>query len=756
MRVNSTRTGRGAYLFTLKLSAAGFGRVRLVALGPEASSGSVAPRRWHIAIWKAGPVGDTPSLSVIIPIYNTERYLRECLESVLAQTLRGIEVVCVNDGSTDSSLSIMREYEARDPRVRVVDKPNGGYGHSVNRGLCEARGEYVAVVEPDDFIDAHMYEDLMAAACLADGTAADVVKSAYWNYYDVEGEPPHIEAPNLMNCMPAEQFQFTAHTHWEVLYHHPSIWSAIYRRAFLEERGIRMIEPKGAGWADNPFFFETLLQARSIVWVPAAYYYYRQTNPDSSSNLKDFHLPFDRLRDIRALFDRLDERDPHVLICLYNRVFSYVNSVIGEFGFPESDPEIMGRIREEFAAIDQDVLYSAKRGIQRERLAYYEDVMGITRSRVPEHEPVEHPSVSIIVPMKDARPLLWDTFKSVMAQDLESFEVVCVDCASTDRSYAVACDAASSDGRFRVVSCDSGGIAQGCNAGIDAARGEFVYVLLPGMEMPEGFLASIVLALDEHPEASCSVFAKSPRFMGDFLPKGSRCAAMNSEGNLCALMLADGGVLGASSKLFRKAFLDEQGIRFDARETEEGLLFSLKALRGADAVLVQRKTRIDDERLHLQERGRKDAGERFAARMDMLDALEAYVSAIGDEEAVRAFRCCAVSQLDRDVHLYCSTADGEEVFQCVLEALKGRFGLAQQGGMYFLNQGAYRHLQRAALMGYQQFVQRELMLASNNVIELRNRNRSIKDSGSYRFGRAVSKMARKMLPKSVIAKVKKG
>ncbi|MFD0704089.1 glycosyltransferase family 2 protein, partial [Slackia equolifaciens] len=69
--------------------------------------------------------GASPAVSVIIPVYNVQRYLRECLESVLAQTLRGIEVLCVNDGSTDSSLSIMREYEARDPRVRVVDKPNG-------------------------------------------------------------------------------------------------------------------------------------------------------------------------------------------------------------------------------------------------------------------------------------------------------------------------------------------------------------------------------------------------------------------------------------------------------------------------------------------------------------------------------------------------------------------------------------------------------------------------------------------------------
>ena len=706
--------------------------------------------------WKAGPVGDTPSVSVIIPIYNTERYLRECLDSVLSQTLRGIEVICVNDGSTDESLSVMREYEARDPRVRVVDKPNGGYGHSVNRGLSEARGEYVAIVEPDDFIDAHMYEDLMAAARLSGDTAADVVKSAYWNYYDVEGEPPRIEAPNLMNCMPAESFQFTAHTHWEVLYHHPSIWSAIYRREFIEERDIRMIEPKGAGWADNPFFFETLLQAQSIVWVPAAYYFYRQTNPDSSSNLKDFHLPFDRLRDIRALFERLDERDPHVLICLYNRVFSYVNSVIGEFGFPESNPEIMGRIREEFEAIDQGVLYSAKRGIHKERLAYYEDVMGITRSHVAEHEAVEHPLVSIVVPMHNARPLLWDTFKSVMGQSLEGFEVLCVDCASTDRSYAVACDAASRDKRFRVVACDSPRAEAGCNAGLDAARGSFVYFLLPGMDMPEGFLASIASELEAHPDVAYEVFAKSPRFMGELLPHGARSAVVGSKGNRAALMLADGGVLGVSSKLFRTSFIDEQGIRFDERETEEGLAFCLKALCAADEVLVQRKERIDDERLHLRERGRKDAGERFAARLHMLDALEEFASASGDEEVVRAFRCCVISQLDRDIHLFCSTADGESVFLEALKAMKDRFGLAQQGGMYFLNQGAYRRLQRAALMGYQQFVQRELMLASNNVIELRNRNRSIKDSGSYRFGRAVSKMARKMLPRSVIARVKKG
>ena len=88
----------------------------------------------------------TPSVSIIVPIYNVERYLPGCLDGILAQTLANIEVICVNDGSTDGSGDILERYAHRDDRITVLDGPNGGYGRAVNRGIDAAHGEYVGIV----------------------------------------------------------------------------------------------------------------------------------------------------------------------------------------------------------------------------------------------------------------------------------------------------------------------------------------------------------------------------------------------------------------------------------------------------------------------------------------------------------------------------------------------------------------------------------------------------------------------------------
>ena len=97
-------------------------------------------------------------VSVIVPIYNVEKYLDQCLDSIEAQTHRNIEVLCINDGSTDGSRAIMAAHAKKDPRVRVIDKENGGYGQGCNRGLSLAKGEWVSIIEPDDWIDPTMYE----------------------------------------------------------------------------------------------------------------------------------------------------------------------------------------------------------------------------------------------------------------------------------------------------------------------------------------------------------------------------------------------------------------------------------------------------------------------------------------------------------------------------------------------------------------------------------------------------------------------
>ena len=100
-------------------------------------------------------------LSVIIPVYNTEAYLKRCLDSVLGQTYKNIEVICVNDGSTDNSLQILKDYEKKDKRVLVIDKENGGVVSARKAGIKAASGEYCTYVDSDDWIEPNMYESIL-------------------------------------------------------------------------------------------------------------------------------------------------------------------------------------------------------------------------------------------------------------------------------------------------------------------------------------------------------------------------------------------------------------------------------------------------------------------------------------------------------------------------------------------------------------------------------------------------------------------
>ena len=101
-----------------------------------------------------------PKVSIVIPTYNVEQYLKECLDSVINQTLKDIEIICVDDGSTDNSGKILDEYAAKDSRIKVIHKENGGYGKAMNVGIDNATGEYIGIVEPDDYIEFDMYETL--------------------------------------------------------------------------------------------------------------------------------------------------------------------------------------------------------------------------------------------------------------------------------------------------------------------------------------------------------------------------------------------------------------------------------------------------------------------------------------------------------------------------------------------------------------------------------------------------------------------
>ena len=221
-----------------------------------------------------------PKVSIVVPIYNVEKYLRECLDSLIKQTLEDIEIICVNDGSTDSSAEILEEYKNKDSRIKVINKPNSGYGASMNMGFEKAQGEYIGIVESDDFANSKMFEDLYD---LGVKNNADVVKSDF--YYYMTAKKQARKAGKITSHKNGKPFNIKDDC--SILKIVPSIWSAIYKREFLQSNGIKFLETPGASYQDTSFSFKAFSCAERIVFTPKGYINYRQDNENSSVKQKD-------------------------------------------------------------------------------------------------------------------------------------------------------------------------------------------------------------------------------------------------------------------------------------------------------------------------------------------------------------------------------------------------------------------------------------------------------------------------------------
>lgn len=214
-----------------------------------------------------------PKISIIVPVYNTESYLEECLDSILAQTLKDIEIICVNDGSPDHSQDILERYAQKDKRVKVLVKENGGLSSARNAGMKIAEGEYIAFVDSDDFVAPEMMETLYTRA---EETKSDITIGDLYLYDQKTGETRDYrdqmlflrlknrvvaleECPELIRCIAA--------------------WDRIYRRCFLDEIGAQF--PEGLVYEDAIFTAKTVTRTKRIAVVPQKLYYYRKNVEES-------------------------------------------------------------------------------------------------------------------------------------------------------------------------------------------------------------------------------------------------------------------------------------------------------------------------------------------------------------------------------------------------------------------------------------------------------------------------------------------
>lgn len=222
-------------------------------------------------------MNDIPKVSIVVPIYNVERYLRQCVDSILSQTLKDIEVILVNDGSPDNCSAIIEEYARADSRVKVITQLNSGYGKAVNRGLDMARGEYVGIIEPDDWIEPDMYESLYT---VAKEHQLQIAKGYFYKYTACRGD-------FYENLLPLEYTNKVINPKLNAtiaFYPQISIWSAIYKRSFLESYHIRCLESPGASYQDCDFGFKALIMADRMWILPRPLLHYRCDNPTQSTN----------------------------------------------------------------------------------------------------------------------------------------------------------------------------------------------------------------------------------------------------------------------------------------------------------------------------------------------------------------------------------------------------------------------------------------------------------------------------------------
>lgn len=216
-------------------------------------------------------------VSVIVTVHNAEKYLRECLNSVITQTFSDMEILCVDGGSVDESPRILREYADRDGRIRVINDTNTGYGHKVNRGIQEARGEYLSVLESDDMYLPDMLEQLSE---IAQRYRPDYVNADYLEFRDIEGR----RYQTLVKMYPEQDYGrlLESGNHPEDMRQILRYWTGLFRKDFLTGKGIRMNESPGASFQDMSFRFLTSALADTCFHLERPVYLYRCDNPGSS------------------------------------------------------------------------------------------------------------------------------------------------------------------------------------------------------------------------------------------------------------------------------------------------------------------------------------------------------------------------------------------------------------------------------------------------------------------------------------------
>ena len=429
---------------------------------------------------------EIPKVSVIIPIYNAQRYLPQCLDSLLDQTLEEVEFLCVDDASTDSSPEIIAHYAAADRRFRLLKlSEHSGVAAARNYGFSQARGDYVIFLDADDFFDDEL---LRKTWTRAQETDADMVLFQARTYSeDTHQFSTAVYYLRLKWLKNYEVFSRKDFPDRILTVTNPAVWDKLYRREFLLEQ--QLCFPPLPIAEDLYFTLLSLCLAERISYIPDTLISYRTDLSDTPARregeagntcfLSALTLLYDELQR-RGIYPEVEQSyvDTAVMSCVYN--LDHISS------FP-ARMAVLREMQKSFFPHTGILNYPPEKLRNREALVRLQATpmildlgeklfAGVPEAVWPREASTGEPTplISIIIPIYNVEKYLAECLDSVIAQTLQEIEILCIDDGSADGSLYIAEEYAVKDPRIQIYTQDHQGVAIARNLGLSKAVGEYI------------------------------------------------------------------------------------------------------------------------------------------------------------------------------------------------------------------------------------------------------------------------------------------
>ena len=289
-------------------------------------------------------------VSVIVPVYNTEKYLYECLDSLINQTLKDIEIICIDDGSTDNSLKILNEYAKKDRRIKVFTQENCGQGAARNKGMDFACGEFIYFMDSDDYID---LDTLSVTYNVCKEKNLDIAIFQLLNFDDTTGEFYETDDYNM---------EYLAEEFGENIFNYRDLSDLIFKiavspcnklfnREFILNSGAKF--PNGLKFEDNVFYFKAILSAERMFFIKKQFYKRRRREGSTTSVHDNKHIDIieitDRVYNIFKELSLLDEFSTRICNFKFNGIWHWFRQIDEEYQI-----EFYLKIKQNFKLIDDD------------------------------------------------------------------------------------------------------------------------------------------------------------------------------------------------------------------------------------------------------------------------------------------------------------------------------------------------------------------------------------------------------------------